>query len=88
MSHALVSPLIELCMEPKPRPPPWIPPDPATVIIPGIDPTTSINQQIDFIDQLITIRLQVQFSFLAFYEINLNVFARRTSMRISRKFNS
>ena len=34
-------------------------PDPAAIEIPGLDTTASINDQIDQMDQLITIKLQV-----------------------------
>ncbi|KAF8493615.1 hypothetical protein JB92DRAFT_2835106 [Gautieria morchelliformis] len=44
---------------PKPRTQHWTPnPDPTSITVPGLDATASINDQIDQIDQLITIRLQ------------------------------
>ena len=46
--------------EPRPRSRHWTPnPDPTSITVPGVDTTASINDQIDQIDQLITIRLQV-----------------------------
>ncbi|GJJ15854.1 hypothetical protein Clacol_010132 [Clathrus columnatus] len=45
-------------MDIKPRSSPWTPSYPADIVIPGVDPTASINEQIDRIDQLITIKLQ------------------------------
>ncbi|KAH9973366.1 DASH complex subunit Ask1-domain-containing protein [Lactifluus volemus] len=42
-----------------PNPPRWKPSvDPASIIVPGLDTTASVNDQIDQIDQLITLKLQ------------------------------
>ncbi|KAG7452021.1 uncharacterized protein BT62DRAFT_926237 [Guyanagaster necrorhizus] len=42
-----------------PNPPRWQPnPDPASIEVPGLDTTASVNDQIDQIEQLITIKLQ------------------------------
>ncbi len=44
-----------------PHPPRWQPnPDPASIEVPGLDTTASVNDQIDQIEQLITIKLQVR----------------------------
>jgi DASH complex subunit ASK1 len=43
-----------------PNPPRWEPSqDPSSIVIPGLDTTASVNDQIDQIEQLITIKLQV-----------------------------
>lgn len=43
-----------------PNPPRWEPStDPSTIVVPGLDTTASVNDQIDQIEQLITIKLQV-----------------------------
>ena len=43
-----------------PNPPRWEPSrDPSTIVIPGLDTSAPINDQIDQIDQLITLKLQV-----------------------------
>ena len=43
-----------------PNPPRWEPSiDPSSITIPGLDTTASVNDQIDQIDQLITLKLQV-----------------------------
>ncbi|KIJ49373.1 hypothetical protein M422DRAFT_27735 [Sphaerobolus stellatus SS14] len=44
--------------EPTPRSRRWAPRDPAAIVVPGVDTAASLNDQIDQIDQLITIRLQ------------------------------
>lgn len=44
----------------RPNPPRWTPAiDPSTIEIPGLDTTASVNDQIEQIEQLITIKLQV-----------------------------
>ena len=44
----------------EPNPPRWIPStDPASIVVPGLDTNAPINDQIDQIEQLITIKLQV-----------------------------
>ena len=44
-----------------PNPPRWKPnPDPANIVIPGLDTDASTNDQIEQIEQLITIKLQVR----------------------------
>jgi DASH complex subunit ASK1 len=43
------------------NPPRWKPSsDPASITVAGLDATASINDQIDQIDQLITLKLQVR----------------------------
>jgi DASH complex subunit ASK1 len=43
-----------------PNPARWEPStDPSTINIPGLDTTATVNDQIDQIDQLITLKLQV-----------------------------
>ena len=43
-----------------PNPPRWQPStDPASIVVPGLDANASFNDQIDQIEQLITIKLQV-----------------------------
>jgi hypothetical protein len=43
-----------------PNPPRWKPSiDPASIIVTSLDTTASVNDQIDQIDQLITLKLQV-----------------------------
>jgi DASH complex subunit ASK1 len=43
-----------------PNPPRWKPSiNPALIIVTGLDTTASVNDQIDQIDQLITLKLQV-----------------------------
>ena len=43
-----------------PNPPRWEPSsDPSSIVIQGLDTTVSVNDQIDQIDQLITLKLQV-----------------------------
>jgi hypothetical protein len=43
-----------------PNPPRWEPSeDPSSIVVPGLDTTASVNDQIDQIEQLITIKLQV-----------------------------
>ena len=43
------------------NPPRWKPSaDPASITVAGLDTTASVNDQIDQIDQLITLKLQVQ----------------------------
>ncbi len=45
-----------------PNPPRWEPnTDPSSITIPGLDTSASVNDQIDQIDQLITLKLQVLF---------------------------
>ncbi|KZP15656.1 hypothetical protein FIBSPDRAFT_935074 [Athelia psychrophila] len=42
-----------------PNAPRWVPSaDPSTIVVPGLDTTASVNDQIDQIEQLITIKLQ------------------------------
>ena len=44
-----------------PNPPRWEPnPDPASIHVPGLDTTASVHDQIEQIEQLITIKLQVR----------------------------
>ena len=44
-----------------PNPPRWEPqPDPTSIEVPGLDSSASVNDQIDQIEQLITIKLQVR----------------------------
>lgn len=44
----------------EPNPPRWSPStDPASIIVPGLDTNAPVNDQIDQIEQLITIKLQV-----------------------------
>jgi hypothetical protein len=44
----------------EPNPPRWSPStDPASIVVPGLDTNAPINDQIDQIEQLITIKLQV-----------------------------
>jgi DASH complex subunit ASK1 len=44
-----------------PNPPRWRPnPDPTTIDVPGLDVTASINDQIEQIEHLITIKLQAR----------------------------
>lgn len=48
-------------IEPKPKR--WEPtPDPNDIVVPGLDTTAPVNDQIDQIEQLITIKLQVSLS--------------------------
>jgi hypothetical protein len=48
----------------SPNPPRWKPnPDPANILIPGLDTEASTTDQIEQIEQLITIKLQVGFGF-------------------------
>ncbi|GJJ13861.1 hypothetical protein Clacol_008118 [Clathrus columnatus] len=50
-------------IKPRSESSPWTPSDPADIVIPGLDPTASINEQIDRIDQLITIKCsEISFS--------------------------
>ena len=43
------------------NPPRWSPSaDPASIVVPGLDANAPINDQIDQIEQLITIKLQVR----------------------------
>jgi len=43
-----------------PNPPRWKPnPDPASIVVPGLDTDASVTDQIEQIEQLITIKLQV-----------------------------
>jgi hypothetical protein len=45
------------------NPPRWKPSsDPASIIVPGLDTTASVTDQIDQIDQLITLKLQVSYA--------------------------
>jgi len=42
------------------NPPRWTPAaDPASIVVPGLDTNAPVNDQIDQIEQLITIKLQV-----------------------------
>ena len=44
-----------------PNPPRWKPnPDPASIVVPGLDTDASVTDQIEQIEQLITIKLQVR----------------------------
>lgn len=44
-----------------PNPPRWEPSeDPSSIVVPGLDASASVNDQIDQIEQLITIKLQVR----------------------------
>ena len=44
-----------------PNPPRWEPqPDPTSIEVPGLDSSAPVNDQIDQIEQLITIKLQVR----------------------------
>jgi len=65
-----------------PNPPRWKPnPDPASIVIPGLDTEASTTDQIEQIEQLITIKLQVRLGWskcLAAIRANVLV---RTSMR-------
>jgi DASH complex subunit ASK1 len=48
-----------------PNPPRWEPSeDPSAIVVPGLDTNASVNDQIDQIEQLITIKLQVSFRVL------------------------
>ena len=43
-----------------PNPPRWTPAaDPASIVVPGLDTNAPVNDQVDQIEQLITIKLQV-----------------------------
>ncbi|KZT22676.1 hypothetical protein NEOLEDRAFT_1180751 [Neolentinus lepideus HHB14362 ss-1] len=43
----------------KPNPPRWEPSDdPDAIIVPGLDTNASVNDQIDYIEQLVTVKLQ------------------------------
>jgi hypothetical protein len=45
------------------NPPRWKPSsDPESIVIPGLDTTASVTDQIDQIDQLITLKLQVSYA--------------------------
>lgn len=47
------------------NPPRWEPTDdPSSIVVPGLDITASVNDQIDQIEQLITIKLQVFAAFV------------------------
>lgn len=72
--------------EPRPRTQHWAPnPDPTSIVIPGVDATASVNDQIDQIDQLITIRLQVRASL--FLPVSLCSIQFRTLTPIFRVSN-
>lgn len=44
----------------EPRAPRWEPSnDPHSIVVPGLDTTASVNDQIEQIEQLITLKLQV-----------------------------
>ena len=46
----------------EPKTPRWEPAaDPSTITVPGLDTTASVNDQIEQIEQLITIKLQVSY---------------------------
>ena len=57
--------------------------DPANIQIPGLDTNASVVDQIEQIEQLITIKLQVRA--LRMTRIYWYSMSRRTSMRISQK---
>lgn len=59
-----------------PNPPRWKPnPDPANVVIPGLDTDASTTDQIEQIEQLITIKLQV-WNWLQFRYLSVTSFSR------------
>lgn len=60
MSHVTRRVLIAATMSITPNPPRWqASADPASIVVPGLDANASVNDQIDQIEQLITIKLQV-----------------------------
>lgn len=69
----------------KPSPPRWQPnPDPDSIEVPGLDTSASVNDQIDQIEQLITLKLQVDFlSQTWLTALNTRV---RTSMKTSPRY--
>ena len=67
-----------------PNPPRWTPnPDPASIHVPGLDTSASVHEQIEQLEQLITIKLQVRG-----YVISRVIYAHsvRTSMKTSPKY--
>ena len=68
------------------NPPRWKPSsDPASITVAGLDTTASVTDQIDQIDQLITLKLQVSYacqlfvfiqSFLPYFRISMQTFPR------------
>lgn len=85
-SHGHVSRSHTAMSEPRPRTQHWAPnPDPTSIVIPGVDATASVNDQIDQIDQLITIRLQVRASL--FLPVSLCSIQFRTLTPIFRVSN-
>ena len=83
--HAVISSVKSMSSERKPitpNPPRWKPnPDPASIVIPGLDTEASTTDQIEQIEQLITIKLQVRPSWLTSLNPRLNHVLVRTSMR-------
>ena len=68
--------------------PPWDPnPDPLAIEIPGLDTSASINDQIDQMDQLITIKLQVCLTRLWIARTSILSKPFRTSMQTFRAYN-
>jgi hypothetical protein len=72
-----------------PKPPRWEPSeDPSSIVVPGLDTTASVNDQIDQIEQHITIKLQVCACFFAL-AVNIGlklIHLHRTSMPTSQKY--
>jgi len=60
--------MADLRREILPNPPRWQPnPDPASIQVPGLDTAAPVHDQIEQIEQLITIKLQVS----PFYLVNM-----------------
>ena len=58
------------------NPPRWKPSsDPASIIVPGLDTTASVTDQIDQIDQLITLKLQVGYACHALSIVSVLIFS-------------